>query len=146
MAHSTHPPHDHQPTQDEYLSGQQIIPRRVHPQMTVAELIDQQFQAYNSARLYEAARLYAEEMLAPEKDVTIGLTMAGALTPAGLGGCILTLMEYGFVDFIISTGANLYHDMHYALAMAMHRGDFRLDDTKLPQEGVIRIYDILFED
>ena len=146
MAHSTHPPHDHQPTQDEYLSGQQIIPRRVHPQMTVAELIDQQFQAYNSARLYEAARLYAEEMLAPEKDVTIGLTMAGALTPAGLGGCILTLMEYGFVDFIISTGANLYHDMHYALAMAMHRGDFRLDDTKLQQEGVIRIYDILFED
>jgi len=146
MAHSTHLSHDHQPTQDEYLSGQQIVPHRVHPQMTVAELIDQQFQAYNSARLYEAARLYAEEMLAPEKDVTIGLTMAGALTPAGLGGCILTLMEYGFVDFIISTGANLYHDMHYALAMAMHRGDFRLDDTKLQQEGVIRIYDILFED
>src|SRR5260370_38451003 len=72
--------------------------------------------------------------------------MAGALTPAGLGGCILTLMEYGFVDFIISTGANLYHDMHHALAMAMHRGDFRLDDTKLQEEGEIRIYDILFPD
>jgi deoxyhypusine synthase len=55
-------------------------------------------------------------------------------------------MENGFVDFIISTGANLYHDMHYALAMALHRGDFRLDDTKLQEEGVIRIYDILFED
>src|SRR5260221_12393397 len=55
-------------------------------------------------------------------------------------------MEYGFVDFIISTGANLYHDMHYALAMALHRGDFRLDDTKLQEEGVIRIYDILFAD
>jgi len=114
--------------------------------MTVVELIDQQFQAYNSARLNEAAHLYAEEMLAPEKDVTIGLTMAGALTPAGLGGCILTLMELGFVDFIISTGANLYHDMHYALSMSLHRGDFRLDDTKLQEEGVIRIYDILFED
>src|SRR5436190_16466648 len=136
----------HQPDQSEYLSGAQIIPRRVHPQMTVAELIDQQFQAYNAARLYEAARLFAEEMLAPEKDVTVGLTMAGALTPAGLGGCILTLMEYGFVDFIISTGANLYHDMHYALAMSLHRGDFRLDDTILQEEGVIRIYDILFED
>lgn len=114
--------------------------------MTVTELIDQQFQAYNSARLHEAARLYAEEMLDPAKDVTIGLTMAGALTPAGLGGCILTLMEYGFVDFIISTGANLYHDMHYALAMSLHRGDFRLDDTRLQEQGVIRIYDILFED
>ena len=137
---------DHQPTQSDYLSGPQILPRRVHPNMTVAELIDQQFQAYNSARLNEAARLYAQEMLSPEKDVTVGLTMAGALTPAGLGGCLITLMEYGFVDFIISTGANLYHDIHHALAMSLHRGDFRLDDTKLQEEGVIRIYDILFED
>ena len=137
---------NHQPAQSKYLSGAQIIPRRVYPHMTVAELIDQQFQAYNSARLNEAARLYAEEMLAAENDVTIGLTMAGALTPAGLGGCVITLMENGFVDFIISTGANLYHDMHYALAMSLHRGDFRLDDTRLQEEGIIRIYDILFED
>lgn len=142
----THKREDHQPTQSDYLSGPQILPRRVHPNMTVAELIDQQFQAYNSARLNEAARLYAQEMLSPEKDVTVGLTMAGALTPAGLGGCLITLMEYGFVDFIISTGANLYHDIHHALAMSLHRGDFRLDDTKLQEEGVIRIYDILFED
>ena len=137
---------NHQPDQSEYLSGAQIIPRRVYPDMTVAELIDQQFQAYNSARLNEAAHLYAQEMLAPEKDVTIGLTMAGALTPAGLGGCLITLMEKGFVDFIISTGANLYHDIHHALAMSLHRGDFRLDDTRLQEEGVIRIYDILFAD
>jgi len=114
--------------------------------MTVAELIDTHYQAYNAARLNEAARLYVEEMLAPENDVTIGLTMAGALTPAGLGGCLITLMEYGFIDFIISTGANLYLDIHHALAMTLHRGDFRLDDTKLQEEGVIRIYDILFED
>jgi deoxyhypusine synthase len=149
MQHDHHDMHSHQnhePTQSDYLSGPMILPRRVHPNMTVAELIDQQFQAYNAARLNEASRLYAEEMLKPENDVTVGLTMAGALTPAGLGGCLITLMEYGFVDFIVSTGANLYHDMHYALAMALHRGDFRLDDTKLQEEGVIRIYDILFED
>src|SRR5215467_12013604 len=139
-------PHDSHPTQRDFLSGPQIIPRRIKPGMTVTELIDEQFQAYNAARLNEAARLYVEKMLDPGLDVTIGLTMAGALTPAGLGGCILTLMEYGFIDFIISTGANLYHDMHHALAMTLHRGDFRLDDTKLQEEGVIRIYDILFED
>ncbi len=145
-SHGQHDPHHQPPTQHDYLNGQQILPTRLHPNMTVMELIDQQFQAYNAARLSEAARLYAEEMLDPEKDVTIGMTMAGALTPAGLGGCILTLMEYGFVDFIVSTGANLYHDIHHALAMGLHRGDFRLDDTELQKEGVIRIYDILFED
>jgi deoxyhypusine synthase len=144
--HDAHPLENHEPTQSELLSGPQILPHRVRPDMTVAELIDQQFQAYNSARLHEAARLYAEKMLAPEEDTTIALTMAGALTPAGLGGCVLTLMEYGFIDFIISTGANLYHDIHHALAMSLHRGDFRLDDTMLQEEGVIRIYDILFED
>jgi deoxyhypusine synthase len=145
--HSHRPANDqHDPTQSEYLSGEQILPRRVRPGMTVVELIDEQFQAYNAARLNEAARLYVEKMLAPEEDVTVGLTMAGALTPAGLGGCLISLMENGFIDFIISTGANLYHDMHHALAMSLHRGDFRLDDTKLQEEGVIRIYDILFED
>src|SRR6266702_1700117 len=152
MHHDSHHPQDtshtenSQPTQSEYLSGAQILPHRISPNMTVAELIDQQFQAYNAARLNEAARLYAEEMLNPANDVTVGLTMAGALTPAGLGGCLITLMENGFVDFIISTGANLYHDMHHALAMSLHRGDFRLDDTKLQEEGVIRIYDLLFAD
>jgi deoxyhypusine synthase len=144
--HNKHTSQHHEAGRSEYLSGAPILPRRVEPNMTVADLVDQQFQAYNSARLNEAARLYVEEMLNPERDVTIGMTMAGALTPAGLGGCILTLMEYGFIDFIISTGANLYHDMHHALAMSLHRGDFRLDDTELQKEGVIRIYDILFED
>ncbi len=144
--HDEHTSENHSDHQSQLLNGPQILPRRVRPGMTVAELLDEQFQAYNAARLHEAARLFVEKMLDPAQDVTIGMTMAGALTPAGLGGCILTLMEYGFVDFLISTGANLYHDMHYALAMTLHRGDFRLDDTMLQEEGVIRIYDILFKD
>ena len=83
-------------------------------------------------------------MLAPDHDTTIGLTVAGAMPPAGLGGCVIELMERGLVDFIISTGANLYHDLHYALNYTLHRGSPFLDDVALHEDGVIRIYDVLF--
>ena len=83
-------------------------------------------------------------MLAPASDTTIGLTVAGALTPAGLGGCVIELMERGLVDFIISTGANLYHDLHYALNFTLHRGSPFLNDVELYEQGIIRIYDVLF--
>ena len=80
----------------------------------------------------------------PKNDTTIGLTIAGAMTPAGLGGCVIEMMERGLVDFVISTGANLYHDLHYALNFTLHRGSPFLDDLELYEQGVIRIYDVLF--
>ena len=106
--------------------------------------MDEGFQAYNAARLGEACHIYTDKMLARTHDTTIGLTVAGALTPAGLGGCIIELMERGLVDFIISTGANLYHDLHYALNFTLRRGSPFLDDRVLYEQGVIRIYDVLF--
>src|SRR5215510_13722602 len=79
-------------------------------------------------------------------DVTIGMSVTGALTPAGLGGsCIVPLMEAGFVDWIVSTGANLYHDTHFAIGHTLHRGTPFTDDAMLRREGIIRIYDILFD-
>jgi deoxyhypusine synthase len=110
----------------------------------VRQLIDDGFQAFNAARLAEACHIFSEKMLARENDTTIGLTIAGALTPAGLGGCVIELMDRGLVDFIISTGANLYHDLHYALNFTLRRGSPFLDDVQLYEEGVIRIYDVLF--
>ena len=107
-------------------------------------LIDEGFQAFNAARLGEACRIFTDKMLLPENDTTIALTLAGAMTPAGLGGCIVELMERGLVDFVISTGANLYHDLHYALNFTLHRGSPFVNDVELYEEGVIRIYDVLF--
>jgi deoxyhypusine synthase len=83
-------------------------------------------------------------MLLPEHETMIGLTVAGAMTPAGLGGCVVELLERGLVDFVISTGANLYHDLHYALNFTLHRGSPFVNDVELYEEGVIRIYDVLF--
>jgi deoxyhypusine synthase len=134
------------PSAAEYLGGERIVPRRIPPDISAADLIDEAFQAYNAGRINEAARLYARRMLDPEQDVTICLTIAGAMTPAGVGGSILTLMERGAIDFMVSTGANLYHDIHHALNYALHRGSYKLSDTDLHEAGVIRIYDVLFRD
>ncbi len=127
-----------------FLRGQRIDPRRLDGKETVAELIEGTFLAYNAARLREAAQLLTEKMLEP--DVTIGMSITGALTPAGLGmAALIPLIEAGFVDWIISTGANLYHDTHFGLGLAMHRGNASESDVVLREEGVVRIYDIFFD-
>jgi deoxyhypusine synthase len=127
-----------------HLSGKPIRHYRPRGSADIKHLIDEGFQAFNAARLGEACRIFTDKMLLPEHDTTIGLTVAGALTPAGLGGCIVELMERGLVDFVISTGANLYHDLHYALNFTLHRGSPFLDDVELYEQGIIRIYDVLF--
>src|SRR5437764_1074964 len=127
-----------------FLRGDRIDPRRIDGSERVADLIDGTFLAYNAARLREACQLFTQKMLDP--DVTIGLSLTGALTPAGLGmAAIIPLMESGFVDWIISTGANLYHDTHFGLGLAMHRGNAQESDVVLREEGVVRIYDIFFD-
>jgi deoxyhypusine synthase len=131
-------------TQSQFLRGQRINPKPVSGKETVADLVDNAFLAYNAGRLAEGCRLFAERML--EEDVTVGMSLTGAMTPAGLGmSTIIPLIEAGFVDWIVSTGANLYHDAHFGLGMAMHRGTPFADDVVLRAEGVVRIYDIFFD-
>lgn len=128
----------------ELLAGRRIDPPAIRPEMSVAELIDECFLAYNAARLREAAHLLVQRCL--QDDVTVGMTLTGALTPAGLGvSAIIPLIEAGFVDWIVATGANLYHDTHFGLGLDLHVGRANVDDTLLRREGVVRIYDILFD-
>jgi deoxyhypusine synthase len=126
------------------LGGPRIDPPAITGRETAADLVDRAFLAYNGARLREGARLLTERMLAD--DVTVALSLTGALTPAGLGmSAIIPLLEAGFVDWIVSTGANLYHDAHFGLGLAMHQGTFQADDVELRDEGIVRIYDIFFD-
>jgi deoxyhypusine synthase len=127
-----------------FLRGTPIEPRPVSGSMTVAELVETAFLAYNAARLREACQLFVERML--DDDVTVAMSLTGALTPAGLGmSSIIPLIENGFVDWIVSTGANLYHDTHFGIGLKMHRGNAQTSDVVLREEGVVRIYDIFFE-
>jgi deoxyhypusine synthase len=125
------------------LSGKVIDPRPVCDGISTSDLVDKTFFSYNAGRLKEACEVFTQKML--KKNVTIGLSLAGALTPAGLGkSCLVPLMESGFVDWIVTTGANLYHDIHFALGFQLRKGNLFCDDTLLKREGVVRIYDIVF--
>src|SRR3989441_757110 len=131
-------------TRKDYLRGPRIDPRPITGKETVTELVDNAFLAYNAGRLAEGCRLFAERMLA--EDVTVGMSLTGAMTPAGLGmSTMIPLIEAGFVDWIVSTGANLYHDAHFGLGLTMHRGTPFAVDVELREEGVVRIYDIFFD-
>jgi deoxyhypusine synthase len=127
-----------------FLKGRRIDPAPITKQIDAADLIDESFLAYNAARLREACHLFTRKMLDP--DVTIGLSLTGALTPAGLGiSALIPLIKAGFVDWIISTGANLYHDTHFGIGLAMHQGNAQTSDIILREEEVVRIYDIFFD-
>ena len=111
----------------------------------VVSLIDTYFNAYNAARLREACQTFARMI---DAGCTIGLSISGALTPAGLSSVIVPLLQNGFVDYISSTGANLYHDLHFDLALPLYRGQPEVAsgalDVQLRKDGIIRVYDVLF--
>lgn len=127
-----------------FLSGAVINPPAITSEIKLTHLIDETFLAYNAGRLREACQLFCSKML--NDDVTIGMSLTGALTPAGLArSAIIPLLEAGFIDWIVSTGANLYHDTHFGIGCTLHQGNHLWNDTVLREEQVIRIYDIVFD-
>lgn len=126
------------------LLSRKITPAPMPTEIRVVDLIDGYFTAYNSARLREMCHLLTQKVM--REGVTVGLSLAGAMTPTGLGVSVLApLVRNGFVDYIISTGANLYHDIHYGLGLNLYASSPFVDDVKLRQEGHVRIYDIIFD-
>jgi deoxyhypusine synthase len=131
------------PGKEKYLAGKRILPEAISKKTDIGKLVDN-MDAYNGGRLRAACQLLKNKYA--EEDVTIGLSLAGALTPAGLGpSAIIPLMNHGFVDWLVATGANMYHDIHYAFNLPMFRGSHTVDDVDLRDKGVTRIYDILFD-
>jgi deoxyhypusine synthase len=130
--------------QSKFLRGRRIDPQPITSDTSLVDLIDNAFVAYNAARLREACWLFTQKMLEP--DTTVGVTLTGALTPAGLGmSALIPLIKAGFIDWIISTGANFYHDTHFGIGLKMHEGNASTSDIALRAEEVVRIYDIFFD-
>ncbi len=137
-------PHKFAKGKKKFLSGRRILPGPITGREKLPDLVDNVFLAYNAARLHEACRLFTGKMLGAR--VTVGMSLAGALTPAGLGSAaIVPLIKAGFVDWIVSTGANLYHDLHHAMNLPLYKGSPFVRDPELREVGVVRIYDVLLD-
>ncbi|MBI4163104.1 MAG: deoxyhypusine synthase family protein [Candidatus Aenigmarchaeota archaeon] len=92
---------------------------------------------YQAQQKCIAAKRYADSAKA---GMYIALGISGAATPVGFGGIIADLIEHGLVDLIISTGANVYHDLHFACGLPVRHGTHNADDDKLASEEITRIY------
>ena len=120
--------------------GKDIPHIKLHPEMTIKDLIDVfASSGFNGRQLGEAAKLYAKMI---NENATICLTVSGAMTPVGFGGIIKTLIERGFIDWIITTGANVYHEDHFAWGLPIKQGSFDVDDMKLYEKEIVRIRDV----
>ncbi len=112
--------------------------------MTVASLIEGAMASFNGRQLASACKVLAARLQA--NDTLIGVSLSGALVPAGVGpSCLIPLMRAGFIDWMVSTGANLYHDIQIALGFDMYVGDSHADDKVLRDDGVVRIFDLFFD-
>jgi len=120
--------------------GKDIPHIKLDPNMTIEDLVDVfESSGFNGRKLGEAAKLYAKMI---KDDATICLTVSGAMTPVGFGGIIKTLIERGFVDWIITTGANVYHEDHFAWGLPIKQGSSVVDDGKLYENEIVRIRDV----
>ncbi len=126
------------------FSGKKIDPPEVFSGMTVSQLIELFGKTgYNARRLAEAAEIMIKMV---ESGATICLTIAGAMTPIGFGKIISVMIENGFIDWIVTTGANAYHDLHFAYDLPVRQGHFDVDDDILYSKQIVRIYDVYIKE
>ncbi len=126
------------------FTGKKIEPPLISKNMTISQLVD--FfgsTGYNARRLFEAANIMKQMI---DSGSSICLTLAGAMTPIGMGNTIKTLIENGFIDWIVTTGANVYHDLHFAYDLPVRQGHFQVDDDVLFSKQIVRIYDVYIKE
>jgi len=126
-----------------HFKGNDIPHIKLDPNMSIEDLVKIYSESgFNGRKLGEAAKVYAKMI---KEDATICLTASGALTPVGFGGIFKTLIERGFVDWIVTTGANVYHEDHFAWGLPVKQGDFQVDDMKLYDMEIVRIRDVFIK-
>ena len=112
---------------------------------SVSDLIENMaLTGFQGRKLGEATKIW-QQML-KEKEITIWLGISGAIIPAGMRKIIAFLVKNRFVDAIVSTGAQMFHETFETLGKKHFLGESAMNDYKLFKEGIVRIYDVLAEE
>ncbi|MDD1674881.1 MAG: deoxyhypusine synthase family protein, partial [Methanomicrobiales archaeon] len=113
----------------------------VRPTNNVADLLrEMSLTGFQGRKLGETVEVWSRMIQDP--DCTILMGLSGAMIPAGMQQCLITLIERRYVDVIVSTGANVFHDTCEHLGVRHYLGHHVADDAALFQEGIDRIYDV----
>jgi len=122
------------------MQGKAIVPVHWKKSSRIEDIVNALGSTcFEARKVAEAAELF--KTMIKEGD-TIWLGIAGAGIVGGLGGYVIDLVEYGFVDAICSTGAQVYHDSHFAYNLPVVQGSPHVNDNELDKDGTTRIYDI----
>jgi deoxyhypusine synthase len=130
---------------EEEMSGDYddpVIQARIRPGMTVGDLVDEYGRsgAYNAGALWSAVNVY--ETMLKDPDATKFFGFAGAMVPGGMGGIVSDLIKEGHIDVLVTTGANMTHDVIEAIGCHHYHGTAFCNDIELRHEEINRIYDV----
>jgi deoxyhypusine synthase len=117
-----------------------VQPVKIQPRRKLSGLLrDMGRTAFQGKNLSLAVQVW-ERML--REEVTIFLGLAGAMIPAGMRQVLAHVIQNRMIDCLVSTGANLFHDLHETLGNHHFQGSPRVDDVGLKRAGIDRIYDV----
>src|ERR671912_958982 len=116
-----------------------IEPFTVDAEVKADELLEKMERISFQGRSLGVAHRVWQKMLGD--DVTIFMGMAGALSAGGLRMVVAYLIEHRYIDCLVSTGANLYHDLHETRGRHHYLGSPHEDDARLQNEHIDRVYD-----
>ena len=115
------------------------------PEVSVDKLLENMSgSGFQGRKLGESFQIWKEMIETPGIRIIIGLS--GAIVPAGMQECIIQLIENRYVDAVVSTGANIFHDLCEHMGIKHYKGTHLVDDATLFNSGVNRIYDVFASD
>ncbi len=121
--------------------NEKIVPAKITNDMSVKELVDSFAGcAFGAGRLYEAVDVYRE--MIRDRDCTKFFGLAGAMVPAGMRQIVSDMIRNREIDILVTTGANLVHDVIEAMGLHHYKGTDKTDDVRLKRDAINRIYDV----